>query len=76
MVKNPSANAGDPRDADSISRSERSFGGGRGDFFQYSCLETPINRGAWQATAHGVPKSQTRLKQLGTHSLTFRLEYD
>ena len=34
---------------------------------QYSCLENPMNRGAWKATVHGVAKSQTFLKQLSTH---------
>ena len=34
---------------------------------QYSCLENPVNRGAWWATVHGVPKSQTQLKPLNTH---------
>ena len=76
VVKNPSANAGDPRDADSISGSETSLGGGHGNPLQYSCLENPINRGAWRSIAHGVPKSQTRLKQLSTHSCTLRLEYE
>ena len=32
------------------------------------CLETPTHRGYWRATVHGVSKTQTRLKQLGTHS--------
>ena len=31
---------------------------------QYSCLENPVDRGAWRATVHGVTKSQTRLKRL------------
>ena len=35
---------------------------------QYSCLEKPMDRGAWWATAHGVAKSWTRLKQLSLHS--------
>ena len=35
---------------------------------QYSCLENPINRGAWQAIVHGVAQSQTQLKQLSTHT--------
>ena len=33
-----------------------------GNPFQYSCLENPMDRGAWQATVHGVSKSQTRLR--------------
>ena len=36
---------------------------------QYSCLENSTDRGAWQATVHGVTKSQTRLKQLRMHAL-------
>ena len=40
---------------------------GNGNPFQYSCLENPTDRGAWQATTvHGVTKSQTQLKQLST----------
>ena len=35
---------------------------------QYSCLENPLDRGVWWATVHGVAKSQTRLKQLNTHT--------
>ena len=46
-------------------------GGEHGNPFQYSCLENSMDRGAWQATVYRVAKSQTRLKQLGTHvSLT------
>ena len=62
MVKNPPANEGDMRDADSIPGSERSPGGGYGNPLQYSCLENPMDRGAWQAKVHGVAKSQTRVK--------------
>ena len=39
----------------------RSPGGEHGNPLQYSCLEIPLDRGAWQATVHGVKKSQTRL---------------
>ena len=39
----------------------RSPGGGHGHPLQYSCLENPVDRGAWQAAVHGVAKSQTRL---------------
>ena len=56
MVKNPPANAGDIRDRGSIPGSGRSPGGGHGNPFQYSCLENPMDRGAWQAIAHGVKK--------------------
>ena len=44
-----------------IPGSGRSPGGGHGTLLQYSCLENPMDRGAWWATVHGVTKSQTRL---------------
>ena len=62
MVKNPPANSGDVRDADSIPGLGRSPGGGNGNPLQYSCLGNPMDRGAWQATVHRVTKSWTRLK--------------
>ena len=62
MVKNPPANAGDIRDESLIPGSGRSLGGGPGNPLPYSCLENPMNRGAWQATVHGVAQSWTRLK--------------
>ena len=49
MVKNLPANAGDARDGDSIPGSEESSEGGNGNPLQYSCLENPRDRGAWQA---------------------------
>ena len=48
-------NAGDPG---SIPGSGRSPGEGHGNPLQYSCLENPMDRGAWRATVHGVTKSQ------------------
>ena len=42
----------------------RSPGEGNGNPPQYSCLENSVDRGAWEATVHGVAKSQTRMKQL------------
>ena len=54
VVKNPPANAGD---TGSIPGSGRSSGDGNGNPLQYSCLENPMDRGAWQATVHGVTKS-------------------
>ena len=68
MVKNPPANAGDVRDAGSIPGSGKSPGGGHGNPLQYSCLENPLDRGAWRAPLHEVIKSQTRLKQLSTYT--------
>ena len=47
----------------SILRSGRSPRGGHGNPLQYSCLENPMDRGAWQATVRGVTKSQDRTKR-------------
>ena len=47
---------------------ERAPGEGNGIPLQYSCLENPMDRGAWWAILHRVAKSQTRLKQLSTHT--------
>ena len=63
VVMNPPANAGDVRDTRSIPGLGRSHGGGHGNPLQYSCLENPMDRGAWRATVHRVTKSQTRLKR-------------
>ena len=56
-VKNPPASAGDVRDAGSIPGG--SPGEGNGNLLQYSCLENSMDRGAWQATVHGIAKSWT-----------------
>ena len=61
MVKNPLANAGDTKDSGSIPRLGRFPGGGHGNAPQYSCLENPMDRAAWQAIAHSVTKSWTWL---------------
>ena len=63
-LKNPPASAGDIRDAGSIPGSGQSPGGGHGHPLQFSCLENPMDRGAWRAAVHGVTKSWTRLKQI------------
>ena len=57
MVKNLPANAGDTRELGLIPGLGRSPGGGNGNLFQHSCLENSIERGAWQATVHGVAES-------------------
>ena len=67
VVRNPPIITGGIRDTGSIPVLGRSSGGGHGNSFQYSCLENPMDRGAWRATVHGVTKSQTWLKQLGRH---------
>ena len=51
VVKNLPANSGDIRDTGSIPGWGRSPGGGHGNPFQYSCLENPMDRGAWRATS-------------------------
>jgi len=56
VVKNPPADAGELRDTGSIPGSGRFPGGGHSNSLQYSCLEKPIDRGAWQATVHSVAK--------------------
>ena len=58
MVKNTPANGGD---VDLIPGLERFPGEENGNPLQYSCLENPMDRGAWQATARGVTKRQTQL---------------
>ena len=58
MVKHLVYNAGD---LGSIPGSGRSSGEGSGNPLQYSCLENPMDGGAWWATVHGVTKSQTQL---------------
>ena len=75
------ANAGDVRDASSIPRLGRSPGEGNGTPLQYSCLENPVDRGAWKAAVDGVAEGRTRLsdftftfhfhtleKEMATHS--------
>ena len=69
VVKSLSVNAGDVRDAGSIPGSGRSPGGRHNNPLQYSCLENPMDRGAWQAVVHGITQSWTRLKQFSTHTL-------
>ena len=56
VVKNPPANAGDTRDAGSISESGRSPGGGHGNPLQYSCLENPMDRGAGGIQSMGLQR--------------------
>ena len=59
VVKNLPANAGDVRDAGSIPGLGRSPGGGHGNPLQYSCLQNPMDRGAWWAMVFKVAKSDT-----------------
>ena len=68
VVKNLLANAGDMRDTGSTPGSGRFPGEGHGNPLQYSCLENPIDRGAWWAIVHGFEKSLTQLKRLSTQA--------
>ena len=61
VVKNLPANEGDLRDQGSIPGWGRFPGEGNGSPLQYSCLENPMNRGAWRATLHRVTVSLTQL---------------
>ena len=61
-------NAGVRKDESVILGSGRSPWGGHGNPPQYSCLENPTDRGAWQAKVHSVAKSQPLLKWLSTHA--------
>jgi len=72
VVKNPPASAGDLRDPVSIPESGRSLGEGDGNPLQYSCLENPIDRGAWWITVPGMAESDTT-EQLSTHILVLAL---
>ena len=67
VIKNPPPNTEDIKDAGSVPGLGRSLGVGHGNPFQYSCLENPMDREAWQATIHGVAKSQTQLKLFRMH---------
>ena len=61
-------NAGYIRDMGLIPGLGRSPGEGHGNPLQDSCLENPMDRGAWRATVHRVAKSQTSLKPSSTHT--------
>ena len=67
VVKESASNIGD---VGSIPGLGRSPGEGHCSPLQYSCLQSPMDRGAWWATVHRVTKSWTRLKQLSTHAHT------
>ena len=60
-VKAPACNAGDPGSIPGLGRSP---GEGNGNPLQYSCLENPMDGGAWWATVCGVAKSRTRLSHI------------
>ena len=66
-VKNLPANAGD---LGSIPGLGRSPGQGNDNPLQYSCLENPMNRGAWWAAVRGVAKSWTGLKDFHSRNIS------
>ena len=68
-VKPSASNTGD---LGSIPGSGRSSGEGNGNPLQYSCLENPMDGGAWWATVHGVAKSRTQLSDL-TFNFNFQI---
>ena len=71
MVKNVPANAGDTGDMGLITGLGRSPGGGNGNPLQYSCWDNHMDRETWQATVHGVSKSQTQINMhVGMHAHT------
>ena len=65
VVKNSPANTGDVGLTSGLGRSP---GEGNGKPFQYSCLEIPMDRGAWQATIHGVAKESDTTQQLNSNN--------
>ena len=67
-VKNPSANAGGVRAVGSIPWLRRFPGLGNGNPHQYSCLENPVDKGAWRAMVHRITKGWTLLKWLSMHA--------
>ena len=71
VVKKPAANAGDVRNACLVLGLGRSPGRGHGNPLQYSCLENPMDRGAWQATVHRVAESDMTEVTLHTPMHTF-----
>ena len=66
--KESASNAGNVRDMNSIPGLGRFPGEGHGNPLQYSCLENPLDRGAWWATVHRIAKSWTWPKWLSTHA--------
>ena len=75
VIKNPPANARDTGDAGSIPGSGRSSGGGNGNPLQYSCLENPMDRGAWWATIRRVAKESDTTQQLNSNRHIFRFQF-
>ena len=68
MIKNPPANAGHVRDVGSIPGLGRSPGGGQGIPLQYSCLENPMDRGAWWASLHREGHKESDMTEVTEHA--------
>ena len=66
--KESACNAGATGNAGLISGLRKSPGRGHSNPLQYSCLENPMDRGAWQATVHGAAKSRSQMKQRSSNS--------
>ena len=64
VVKNPPANAGDIKNTGSVPELGRSPGGGHDKSLHYSCLENPMDRGAWWATVHSISNLAHMHKEL------------
>ena len=73
--ENPPASAGAVRYTGLIPGSGRSPGGGHSNPCQYSCLENPMDRGAWRATVHGVTHNRTWLKWLSMWAQMYILKF-
>ena len=76
-AKNLPANAGDIKDVFNpwVGTHLPYPGEGYGNPLQYSCLENPRDRGAWQAIVHGPAKSRTQLRRLRTHARTPKFQH-
>ena len=74
VVKNPPANAGDTGVSGSVPGLGRPPGEGNGNPLQYSCLENPMDRGAWRTTVHRVAKSRTQLNDF-TFTFTYLIKH-
>ena len=76
VVENLPASAGALGDAGSAPGSGRSPGGGHSNPLKYSCLENPMDRGAWRATVRSITKIQTRLKRQPALCIVHSLDLD
>ena len=72
-VKNPPASAGDTGDKGSIPGSRGSPGEGNGHHSSILTWETPMDKGAWQATVYGVAKSRTSLSMSKNKHVIYRV---